>query len=224
MNQQPLENVVTTPQVHSPHSAGFVKMGVDSFQPLSSLALQLCATLPFDTSAVSVDCLLRRRLIDPTLRAAVRFRNIGPNPGLPDLPHHFPAVVPLVGHDFHGSHSRSPSQPQPLDSRLRRQYRCARLLAPAFPAPFAYLRHPLAARSPQPPPPFPCPRHARALRAKCVRPFFILVIRASGSCGCVHSWLDPFLARLRSNRASCDRVGVSIPDAFANWSKNSWYV
>jgi hypothetical protein len=78
-------------------------MGVDSFQPLSSLALQLCATLPFDTSAVSVDCLLLRRSIDPTLRAAIRLRNIGPNPGLLDLPHHFPAVIPLVGHDFHGS-------------------------------------------------------------------------------------------------------------------------
>ena len=62
---------------------------------------------------------------------------------------------------------------------------------------------------------------ASALCAKCVRPSFILVIRASGSEGEVQSLLAPFFFRLRSSRAKSARVGVSMPDACANAIRNS---
>ena len=56
-----------------------------------------------------------------------------------------------------------------------------------------------------------------------VRPSFIFVIRASGSCGCSQSSLLPFLGRFRSSFARSALVGVSIPDASARPSRNSWY-
>ena len=39
-----------------------------------------------------------------------------------------------------------------------------------------------------------------ALWARCVRPSFIFVMRASGSCGCRHSRFRPFFGRFRSSR------------------------
>src|SRR5271157_955748 len=62
-----------------------------------------------------------------------------------------------------------------------------------------------------------------ALCAKCVLPSFILAIRASGSYGFFHSLFEPFFLRLRSNRASCSRVGFSIPAAWAKSFKYSSY-
>src|SRR2546425_64980 len=53
------------------------------------------------------------------------------------------------------------------------------------------------------------------------RPSFILVMRASGSCGFTPSWLLAFFFRWRSNRARSSRVGVSIPDSFAKPFRNS---
>ena len=55
-----------------------------------------------------------------------------------------------------------------------------------------------------------------ALCARCVRPSFIFVIFASGSCGCVQSSFEPFFFRFRSSRARSSRVGVSMPDACAS--------
>ena len=60
-----------------------------------------------------------------------------------------------------------------------------------------------------------------ALCAKWVRPSFIFVILASGSCGCVQSSFEPFFFRFRSMRAVSARVGVSIPDACASFVKKS---
>ena len=60
-----------------------------------------------------------------------------------------------------------------------------------------------------------------ALCARCVRPSFILVILASGSCGCVQSSFEPFFFRFRSSRAKSARVGVSMPEAFASCVRNS---
>ena len=59
------------------------------------------------------------------------------------------------------------------------------------------------------------------LCAKCVRPSFIFVIWASGSCGFTHSLFAPFLRRRRSSRASSSRVGVSMPEAFASSVRNA---
>jgi hypothetical protein len=54
-----------------------------------------------------------------------------------------------------------------------------------------------------------------------VRPSFIFVMRASGSCGCRHSVFRPFFGRFRSSRARSARVGVSIPEACASRVRNS---
>ena len=51
------------------------------------------------------------------------------------------------------------------------------------------------------------------VRQKCVRPAFIFVIFASGSCGWVQSSFEPFFFRFRSIRARSTRVGVSMPEA-----------
>jgi hypothetical protein len=54
-----------------------------------------------------------------------------------------------------------------------------------------------------------------------VRPSFILVIFASGSCGWVQSSFEPLFFRFRSIRARSARVGVSMPDACASFVKKS---
>jgi hypothetical protein len=54
-----------------------------------------------------------------------------------------------------------------------------------------------------------------------VRPSFIFVIFASGSCGCVQSSFDPFFFRRRSIRAKSARVGVPMPDAWASVVRNA---
>ena len=60
-----------------------------------------------------------------------------------------------------------------------------------------------------------------ALWARCVRPSFIFVTFASGSCGFVQSLFDVFFLRFRSSRAKSSRVGVSMPEAFASRVRNS---
>src|SRR5262245_53257498 len=60
-----------------------------------------------------------------------------------------------------------------------------------------------------------------ALCAKCVRPSFILVIFASGSCGWVQSSFEPLFFRFRSISARSARVGVSMPDACASFVRKS---
>ena len=81
----------------------------------------------------------------------------------------------------------------------------------------SYRRHRRPARSRPRPHPSPDPPHARLCgRDACGRPF-ILVIVASGSCGCVQSSFEPFFFRLRSMRARSARVGVSIPEAWASF-------
>ena len=62
-----------------------------------------------------------------------------------------------------------------------------------------------------------------SLCAKRVRPSFIFVIRASGSCGCFQSLFDPFPGRLRSSFARSARVGVSIPEDRASCSSHASY-
>src|ERR1039457_4548263 len=71
----------------------------------------------------------------------------------------------------------------------------------------------------------PCPRArdetggfigAERAQGLCIPPTFIFVMRASGSLGLIHSWLDPFFFRFRSSRANCSRVGFSIPAASAS--------
>ena len=54
-----------------------------------------------------------------------------------------------------------------------------------------------------------------------VQPSFILVMRASGSCGFTQSVFDPFFFRFRSTRARSSRVGVAIPDCCASPFRNS---
>jgi hypothetical protein len=62
-----------------------------------------------------------------------------------------------------------------------------------------------------------------AVCARCVRPSFVFVIFASGSCGLVQSSFDPFFFRVRSNRASSARVGVAMPDASASRGSHGSY-
>jgi hypothetical protein len=54
-----------------------------------------------------------------------------------------------------------------------------------------------------------------------VRPSFIFVIRASGSCGCRHSSLEPFFFRFWSSFANSSRVDVSIPLSCGKRVRNS---
>ncbi len=79
------------------------------------------------------------------------------------------------------------------------------------PRPVSPVRTPRLSRPSSAPsgPPSPLSRSTvgSSLGDRCVRPPFIFVIRASGSCGCLQSWLDPFLGRFRS------RVGSSTPAA-----------
>ncbi len=62
-----------------------------------------------------------------------------------------------------------------------------------------------------------------SLCARRVRPSFIFVIRASGSCGCSQSLFEPLFGRFRSSFARSSRVGVSIPEAAASCSSHSSY-
>ena len=62
-----------------------------------------------------------------------------------------------------------------------------------------------------------------AVWARCVRPSFIFVIFASGSCGFVQSSFDPFFLRVRSKRASSARVGVAMPEASASRVNHASY-
>ena len=71
----------------------------------------------------------------------------------------------------------------------------------------------------------PAPRRALQLSERspdACAPSCIFVIRASSSCGCFHSSLDPFLGRSLSTFAKSSRVGVSMPDACATCLRNSW--
>jgi hypothetical protein len=62
---------------------------------------------------------------------------------------------------------------------------------------------------------------ARRCVSLIVRPSFILVIFASGSCGWVQSSFEPLFFRFRSIRARSARVGVSMPDACASFVRKS---
>src|SRR4051794_36140220 len=89
---------LATPEVHSPHSAGFVTMGegpLDQFPPLLQQSFSMATLNP---APIAIDSLLLSLFPSPLAPTSLRLWNIASDRNL--LQHHDcrPAVVALVGH------------------------------------------------------------------------------------------------------------------------------
>jgi hypothetical protein len=197
MYYQALENVLSPAQVNPPHSAAVIQVFIPAFQHLAASAQQPLSPLPSNPTAIRIYRLPLAILSFPALPSALWLGAIGTNMRVGQIAHHLPAVIALVGDHF---------------ARTFRIYALAVVFAVCF---CRRIRDPLAR--------FGNRLHNRGrvafigslnryghnrtrlhvhgvlgLRARCVRPSFIFVMRASASCGCRHSSLDPFF------QAGCD--------------------
>ena len=100
VNEQTLENVGVSTQVHAAHPARLVEMRVGAFEPLAALPQQPLPARATDPSAVGRHGLLGRRLALPVAPPAIRFRYVTAHAHLGELDQRLIAVVPLVGDDF----------------------------------------------------------------------------------------------------------------------------
>src|SRR6266516_5579386 len=74
MDQESLENVLTTPQVHASHLAGLIAMSEGPFQHQSSKAQQAFATFASNPPPVRVNSITFRMLVDPVSSFSMRLR------------------------------------------------------------------------------------------------------------------------------------------------------
>src|ERR1035437_78256 len=192
--------------MHASHSPGFVHMRHTSFRQFSSLPLQSLAARPPNPPPVGVYLLLLIGFPFPLPRASLRLGNVAAAVGLVQTLHHGSAVVTLVRYRFLNAAQ--------IDLRLFRwsrhcfvlnqlRDRFARFCQSLVNGRGVALIDPLQ-------------RHRQQGAAGQVHSMF-------GSYGFFHSLLEPFFFRLRSNRASCSRVGFSIPAALAKSFRYSSY-
>src|SRR5215471_8813690 len=201
MNQQPLENIFTSPQMQASHASGLISVSETSFQQLPTMAQQLLPMLPSYPPPVAIYRLLRFGLALPTTSATIWFRDIASNFCFRQALQGVVTVISLIGHYL---------------SWPFRLYLLTYFLVVSDAGDFGNV--------------FPRLRQGFQNRLRVARSAAghgyghhrsLLEISASGSCGFTHSSFDPFWARLRSNFAKSSRVGVAIPDSCASRRRNS---
>ena len=142
----------------------------------------------------------------PVAPPAIRLGDVRPQIERPQIHQHLIAVIPLVGHHLVDHRRLSVRHDRHRLEFLRRGgHRLGdrrRVALIGHPGPSRRRFAPVSRST-----------ACSALCARCVRPSFIFVMRASGSCGWRQSVLWPFFGRFRSTRARSARVGVSMPDA-----------
>ena len=142
------------------------------------------------------------RRSSPVAAAAIRFRDVAPQVEGRQIREHLITVVPLV---------RETSSITPVSSSVT-VATASKSSAAAVSVSAIVVVSPWSAPWTVTPTMAPVSMStACSALTRCVRPSFIFVMRASGSCGCCQSVLRPFFGRVRSNRARSARGGVSMP-------------
>src|SRR5215471_2053525 len=98
MNQQPLENIFTSPQMQASHASGLISVSETSFQQLPTMAQQLLPMLPSYPPPVAIYRLLRFGLALPTTSATIWFRDIASNFCFRQALQGVVTVISLIGH------------------------------------------------------------------------------------------------------------------------------
>ena len=213
VNQQPLENIRVTAQMRAPHAARVIEVREGAFDPFAALAHQAASAGPADPSPIAIDRRLGLGRLRPIAATAVWFRDVRADADRVEIHHRLIAVVPLVGDDlFQRLWLRRP-RPAPLRPAPPLPSGCSTIVVVSpwsAPCSVTATTAPVSRST-----------ACSALWARCVRPSFIFVTFASGSCGFIQSSFDVFFFRFRSSRAKSSRVGVSMPEAFASPVRNS---
>src|SRR6188508_175784 len=76
VNQNPLQDIRASPQVHSSHAPGFIGVREGSLQPLATLAQQTASPHSTNPPSITVHGLARGFLALPVPPASVGFRNV----------------------------------------------------------------------------------------------------------------------------------------------------
>src|SRR5947209_2226798 len=100
MHQQTLQDVVSSFQMHTSHSACFVHVCHTAFRQLTSLPLQLLAAHSPNPPPVGVHLLLFIRLSSPLPRPSLRLGNVAAAVAVVQILQYGSAVVTLVRHGF----------------------------------------------------------------------------------------------------------------------------
>ena len=204
VDEHTLEHVGVSAQMHAAQSPGFVEMGVGTLEPFTALAQQVLPASAPNAPPVGVDGRPRRRLSPPATPPAVRLRQVTADSQLGQRHQGLVAVISRIAD--HLGEAGPAGRTASTCSAAVINVSTIVFVSPASASCTVTPTTALVSRS----------TACSALCARRVRPSFMRVIVASGSCGCVQSSLEPFFGRLRSKRASSARVGVAMPDASAN--------
>ena len=184
-------------------------MGEGAFQSLAAQPQQALAARAANASTIAVDRVACLGILLPVASAAIGFGDVTADADRFEIDERLIAVIALVADDLFDPRRRAPT--------------VSTCSAASISVSMLVVVSPSSASCTVTATTAPVSRSTAcsALCAKCVRPSFIFVIFASGSCGCVQSSFEPFFFRFRSRRAKSARVGVSMPDACASCVRKS---
>ena len=100
VNQNPLQDIRASTEVHSPHATSFVCVCEGSLQPLATLAQQTSSPHSTNPSSITVHGLARYFFALPVPPASVGFRNVCADVQLGQILEYLVAVIPLVRHQL----------------------------------------------------------------------------------------------------------------------------
>src|SRR5687768_4657685 len=99
VDQEALEDVVVTAQMHASHPAGFVQMRARALQPFPTQAQQAFAALAANATAVPIDRVPRLGLFLPAAAPALGLGDVAPHAYCFEIDELLVAVIPLVADD-----------------------------------------------------------------------------------------------------------------------------
>ena len=99
VNQQPLQNVGVSAQVHASHAAGLVEMREGPLQALAAEPEQPQATRATNAPPIAIDRGLRLGLLLPVASPAIGLGDVTPDPHGFEVDERLIAVIPLVADD-----------------------------------------------------------------------------------------------------------------------------
>jgi hypothetical protein len=100
VDQQPLQNVRVSAQIHAAQATGFIEMCKMVFKAFATQPQQSLPARATDAPAIAIDGVARRGLALPATPTAIGFRNVAPDLHRFEIDQLLIAVIALIPNHF----------------------------------------------------------------------------------------------------------------------------